>query len=131
MRLRAFPGAGVFVEAVSSERRGVGHIPSTAHVPLAEMAGGVTSGLQCASEGRRPRVQEVGLLASAVAGAGLQEAGDVPAGGEHAGGEPRARGRANRRNAIVLGEADAFAREAVEVGRGRELAAEAADIPIA
>src|SRR5690349_1626626 len=131
MRFRALPGAGMFVKAVRGERRGVTDIASAPHVPFAKVAGGITGGFQRASERRRRWIKEISLLALAISGAGLEKAGDAPARGEHSGGDSRARGRADRRRAIISGETSAFPREAIEVRGWRKLAAKAADIPVA
>jgi hypothetical protein len=128
---RAFPCAGVFVEAVSGERRSIGDVATAAHMPFAEVAGGVTGGFQSAGEGRRGRVQKIRLLALSITGARLEETGDVPARGEHTGREAGARRRTNRSGAVVFGEASSLARQAIEVGSRCKLAAIAADIAVA
>ena len=66
-------GLGVLVKAVRGKVRRVGHIASAAHVPFAEVPGGVTGGLEArALERRGRRIEEIRLLATPIAGPSLQ-----------------------------------------------------------
>src|SRR5262249_50738059 len=129
--LGALVGARVLVVAVGGKLRGIGDIASAAEVPFAEVASGVTGGLQDARETGRGGIEKIGLVTSPIAGASLEVARDAPACGKLAGDETTARRGADGRSAVVLREAEAFAGEAVEVGRGDIGAAIAADVATA
>jgi hypothetical protein len=118
MRLRAFPSAGIFIKAIGGELRCVVHIASAAEVPFAEVAGGVTRGVELARERRSLQRKKVRLFAGAVALPGLQVIGDAPARRKHAGEQPGARRRADGRGAVILHETRALPGELVEARRG-------------
>src|SRR5581483_5927452 len=102
--LRAFPSAGVFIEAVFAEGRRVGDVAAAAHVPFAEMAGHVARFLERACDGRSFGVEKIRLFAFAIAGAGLQVAGHAPARREHASRKGCPRGRTDGRGNVELRE---------------------------
>src|SRR5207249_110645 len=104
---------------------------SATHVPFAKVAGCITGSFEGAGQGRRRGNEKVGLLAAAVARAGLEKAGDVPARREHARRGADTRRRANWGGAVILREADPLLGQAVDVRRGRKPAPIAADVPVA
>ena len=68
-----------FVEAIFGDERGFADVALAAHVPFAEMAGGVAGVLEHAGEGRGPGVEPMGHAAGVVGGAVVQEGVDAPA----------------------------------------------------
>src|SRR5262249_20061860 len=111
--------------------RGIGDIASAAHVPFAEMASGVAGSLERARDGGGFWIEEVRLFRAAIAGAGLEEIGDAPARGVHPGEKTGARRRADGRGDVELSELGSFSGETVDVRRGNEVAAVAADVAVA
>src|SRR4051812_14935024 len=128
MRLGAFPGAGVLVVAVSAELRRIGDVAAAAEVPLAEVGRAVTDRLEDARRRRRLEREEIVLLATAIAGARLLEARDLPAAGVASGQEAAPRRRTDRRGSVILREARPLGGEAVDVRSRRDFTAVAAEV---
>ena len=116
-RVGAFPRRTVLVEAERGDRRRVLHIAPAAHVPLAEVSGGVPGVAEDAGHRGRFGGEVVGLFAGGVAFAGLEVGVDAPLHREHARGEPHARGRADRSGGIVAVQDQTLRSQAVDGGR--------------
>src|SRR5262249_60065538 len=119
---------GGLVVAVGGDLGGVAEVAPPAEVPLADVRRAVARGPQQARQRGGAWVEEIVLPAAAVAGPGLQETRDLPAAGVAAGQQRAAGRRADRRGGIVLREARAVPRQAVEVGSRGDLAAVAAEV---
>ena len=128
MGIGAFPSAGGFVEAISGNFGGIEDISTTPEVPFSEMSGRIPGGVELASDGGSVRVEEICLFAGAVALAGLEVIGDLPAGGKHSCEEACSGRGADWGSAVELGEAGAFFGEAIDVRGELGIATEASEI---
>ena len=99
--------------------------PPRCHLPTWTVR--IAGRLQRPGQRRGLRIEEIGLPARPVAGAGLEIAGDPPTGRELAGDQPAPRWRADRRGRIITGEPDPLRRHPVEVRR-RDRAAVAGEV---
>lgn len=128
MGIGAFPSAGGFVEAISGNFGGIEDIATAPEVPFSEVSGGITGGLELASDRGSVRVEEICLFAGAVALAGLEVIGDLPARGKHSCEEACSGRGADWGSAVELGEAGAFFGEAIDVWGEQGIATEATEI---
>ena len=116
------------VEAIGRDRRRVSDVSLPAHMPLAEMPGGVAGLLKGARQHRRLRIKPLGHAALVVVVPVAQKGGDLPALGILAGRDRRARRRTDRRVHVELLKANALGRHPVDIGGAGILVAEAGKI---
>ena len=116
-RVGAFPCRTVLVEAERGDRRRVLHVAPAAHVPLAEVPGGVSGVAEDAGHRGRVGGEVVSLFAGGVALAALEVGVDAPLHREHARGEAHARGRADRSRGVVAVQDQSLRSQTVDGGR--------------